>query len=105
MARIITGGCPICGSDVRGTNTDGYYCKACNILFRRRNLARTHAKNEAQELLTHHFSDDYRTIQERYEDKGFTPVRLTKDTAHLRNLRTLKERQIRTIHTLENDIY
>lgn len=33
MMVTFEGGCPICGSDVKGNPQDKYYCKKCNILY------------------------------------------------------------------------
>lgn len=34
----ISGGCPICGSDVKGNDYFGYLCKQCNVLFDRKHV-------------------------------------------------------------------
>lgn len=36
--ELISQGCPICLSDVRGNDTYLFFCKGCNILFRRKHL-------------------------------------------------------------------
>ncbi len=36
--KNIENGCIICGSDVRGNKSEGYYCKRCNVLFSYKNL-------------------------------------------------------------------
>ena len=38
MTETVTGGCPICGGDVKGDDTHLFYCDECNILFARHSL-------------------------------------------------------------------
>ncbi|MGV8086091.1 MAG: hypothetical protein ACP5N1_00535 [Candidatus Woesearchaeota archaeon] len=36
--ETVYNGCPICGMDVKGNNVYLYFCKNCNILFRKEDL-------------------------------------------------------------------
>jgi len=36
---LVKNACPICGGDVKGNDEIKYYCKNCNLLFSRENLA------------------------------------------------------------------
>ncbi|MFH1916927.1 MAG: hypothetical protein ABIJ21_06725 [Nanoarchaeota archaeon] len=38
IIETIEQGCPICLSDVKGNDTYLFFCKGCNILFRRQHL-------------------------------------------------------------------
>jgi hypothetical protein len=38
MIELLSGACPICFSDVKGNDEYLYFCKMCNLLFRRKHL-------------------------------------------------------------------
>lgn len=49
-------GCPLCENDVLGTSETGYYCKECNVIFRKEHIVFRHMKEETKRLITKHFS-------------------------------------------------
>ncbi|MBR9693238.1 hypothetical protein GOV07_04925 [Candidatus Woesearchaeota archaeon] len=71
----VTKGCPLCQGDVLGTGETGFYCKSCNLMFRKQHVEYKHLKREAKLLIQKHFSGH---IVEREEVTVFEDEPLTK---------------------------
>ncbi len=52
----VTKGCPLCRGDVFGTFETGFYCKACNLMYRKRHVLFSEVRDETRVLITKHFS-------------------------------------------------
>jgi|GEM_PF-2269573 len=52
----VTKGCPLCRGDVFGTFETGFYCKACNLMYRKRHVLFSEVRDETKLLITKHFS-------------------------------------------------
>ncbi len=58
-------GCPLCEGDVLGTMATGFYCKHCNLMFRKRHVRFKHYKREAQLTIKKHFTG-YEKVEEEH---------------------------------------
>ena len=48
-------GCPICQEDVMGTPETGFFCRRCNLIFRRQHIVFRYAREELKGLIDKHF--------------------------------------------------
>jgi len=55
--ETIKEGCPICKGDVKGNDTYMFYCKQCNILFRKDELLL--GKSQVEKILKKHIAEKY----------------------------------------------
>jgi hypothetical protein len=49
-------GCPLCEDDVLGTPETGFFCRRCNLIFKRRQVVFRHAKEHVKGLIDKHFT-------------------------------------------------
>jgi len=52
----ITKGCPLCSTDVIGSWETGFYCKECNVIFRKRHVIFKHLKEDVRRTVLEHFT-------------------------------------------------
>ncbi len=70
-------GCPVCSADVVGTKDTGFYCKECNIIYRRRHVNYRDAALEVKHLVIRHFSEVPRSepTEPRRRDYSFPSMK------------------------------
>jgi hypothetical protein len=62
--QTIPGACPICGSDVKGDDVYLYFCKPCNVLFKKEELNIANKKH-VNILVREKVSDKYSKDKEK----------------------------------------
>jgi hypothetical protein len=55
-AMRVPHGCPLCEDDVLGTPETGFFCRRCNLIFKRRQIVFRHAKEHVKGLIDKHFT-------------------------------------------------
>ena len=48
-------GCPLCEDDVLGTSETGYFCRRCNLIFKKHHIVFRHGREELKGLIDRHF--------------------------------------------------
>ncbi|RJQ15617.1 hypothetical protein C4573_05665 [Candidatus Woesearchaeota archaeon] len=53
MVRTILKGCPLCNQDVKGNDKDTFFCKHCNLLYKKKELqvSKEHVEKEVKKKI------------------------------------------------------
>jgi hypothetical protein len=73
--ETVQGGCQICGGDVKGSDQFKFYCKKCNILFKREELGVKEESKSEQETASvpYKLPEGVKYIASNHSDKYHKP--------------------------------
>ena len=100
----VTKGCPLCIGDVLGTYETGFYCKDCNMMFKKRHVIFKHVKAETRKLITKHFSgfgDEKKTPKEQERKVEIPSI----DTSFFEKVSKNIQRHVKAVEGIPSDFW
>lgn len=93
--ETVKGACPICRSDVKGDDIYMFYCKKCNILFKRDELLL-----ESQE----HVNAVLRQRVAKHYEKDKEKLKIIDEPIKLKTIKSAGERSVSYIASLKSNV-
>jgi len=90
--ETITRGCPICHNDVKGDDVYLFFCKECNILFKRTELD---MKGQVEKEVNHKIIKKYDRIKGKINTSGLKTLPLKKLPDEYVKVKIIKEQAVR----------